>query len=128
MLTPPGWRASGLTSILTRTEWWAEKSRSFDVSDEILEQHGAVSQETAEAMAIGARRRTGSTFALSITGEAGPDPSEKVPVGTVYVGLADASGAQVIHRQFFGDRTRIRVFATQMALDLLRKKCGLVGV
>jgi hypothetical protein len=34
----------------------------------------------------------------------------------------------VIHRQFFGDRTRIRVFATQMALDMLRKKCGMVGV
>jgi len=98
------------------------------VSDEILEQHGAVSKETAEAMAIGARRRTGSTFSLAITGEAGPDPSENVPVGTVYVGLADASGTMVIHRQFFGDRTRIRVFATQMALDMLRKKCGMVGV
>jgi nicotinamide mononucleotide (NMN) deamidase PncC len=79
-------------------------------------------------MAIGARRRTGSTFALSITGEAGPEPSEKVPVGTVYVGLADAAGCLVMHRQFFGDRARIRVFATQMALDMLRKKCTLVAV
>jgi nicotinamide-nucleotide amidase len=94
------------------------------VSEEILDQHGAVSKETAEAMSTGARRRTGSTFALSITGEAGPDPRENVPVGTMYVALADASGAQVVHRQFLGDRARIRVFATQMALDLLRKKCG----
>ena len=70
--------------------------------------------------------RTGSTFALAITGEAGPEPSENVPVGTVYVGLADASGRQVLHREFFGDRTRIRVFATQMALDMLRKKCTLI--
>jgi len=79
-------------------------------------------------MAIGARRRTNSTFALSITGEAGPEPSGKVPVGTVYVGLADAAGCQVVHRVFLGDRARIRVFATQMALDMLRKKCTLVAV
>jgi len=104
------------------------KSDLLGVSEEILEQHGAVSKESAEAMATGARRRTGSTFALSITGEAGPDPSENVPVGTMFVGLADPSGAQVVHRQFLGDRARIRVFATQMALDMLRKKCGLVGV
>ena len=78
-------------------------------------------------MAIGARRRTGSTFALSITGEAGPEPSENVPIGTVYVGLADAAGCQVVHRVFLGDRARIRVFATQMALDMLRKKCTLVA-
>jgi nicotinamide-nucleotide amidase len=87
-----------------------------------------VSEETAEAMAVGARRRTGSTFALSITGEAGPEPRENVPVGTVYVALADASGCQVAHRQFMGDRARIRVFATQMALDMLRKKCTLVAM
>jgi len=104
------------------------KAELLGVSDEILEQYGAVSKEAAEAMAIGARRRTGSTFALSITGEAGPDPSENVPVGAMFVGLADAAGAQVVHRQFLGDRARIRVFATQMALDMLRKKCTLVGV
>ena len=104
------------------------KAELLGVSDEILEQYGAVSKEAAEAMAIGARRRTGSTFALSITGEAGPDPSENVPVGAMFVGLADAAGTQVMHRQFLGDRARIRVFATQMALDMLRKKCTLVGV
>ncbi|HET9320959.1 MAG TPA: competence/damage-inducible protein A [Bryobacteraceae bacterium] len=104
------------------------KIELLGVTEEILERCGAVSQETAEAMAIGARRRTNSTFALSITGEAGPEPSGKVPVGTVYVGLADAAGCQVVHRVFLGDRARIRVFATQMALDMLRKKCTLVAV
>jgi len=104
------------------------KIELLGVSEEIIERCGAVSQETAEAMAIGARRRTNSTFALSITGEAGPEPSGKVPVGTVYVGLADAAGCQVLHRVFLGDRARIRVFATQMALDMLRKKCTLVAV
>src|SRR5579872_35903 len=102
------------------------KTELLGVSQETIEQCGAVSAETAEAMAIGARRRTGSTFALSITGEAGPEPSENVPVGTVYVGLADAAGCQVVHRVFLGDRARIRVFATQMALDMLRKKITLI--
>ena len=58
-----------------------------------------------------------------MTGVAGPDAGgEKVPVGTVYVGIADAAGTHVAHRQFIGDRQRIRVFTTQMALDLLRRR------
>jgi nicotinamide-nucleotide amidase len=96
------------------------------VPEDIVAEFGAVSKETAEAMALGARRRTASTYALAITGVAGPDGgSEKKPVGTVFVGLADAAGCQVLHRQFFGDRTRIRQFATQMALDMLRRKIAL---
>jgi nicotinamide-nucleotide amidase len=56
---------------------------------------------------------------------AGPDSGgEKAPVGAIYVALADAAGCQVLHRQFIGDRTRIRQFATQMALDMLRRKCA----
>ena len=98
------------------------------VREETLLQHGAVSSETAEAMAVGVRRRAGSTFALSITGEAGPEPAENVPVGTVYVALANDTGCQVVHRQFLGDRARIRSFAAQMALDLLRKKCTQLAV
>ena len=101
------------------------KAELLGVAPEILEEFGAVSKETAEAMAVGARRRTGSTYALSVTGVAGPDAGgEKAPVGTVYVGLADATGTQVAHRQFIGDRQRIRVFTTQMALDLLRRRVG----
>lgn len=103
------------------------KTELLGVNAEIIEQYGAVSKETAECMATGARRRTGAAFALSITGEAGPDPAENVPVGTVYIGLADATGCHVAHRVFLGDRARIRVFATQMALDMLRKKCTVVS-
>jgi nicotinamide-nucleotide amidase len=96
------------------------------VSEDIIARCGAVSKETAEAMALGARRRTGSTYALAITGVAGPDAGgEKAPVGTIYVGLADAAGCSVLHRQFIGDRTRIRQFATQMALDMLRRRIAL---
>jgi nicotinamide-nucleotide amidase len=94
------------------------------VPEQIIEEHGAVSSEAAEAMARGARRRAGTTYALSTTGVAGPDGGTvKSPVGTVYVGLADAGGCSVTHRQFIGDRARIRQFSTQMALDILRRKC-----
>jgi len=101
----------------------AMKVEMLGVTPEILEEHGAVSKPTAEAMAVGARRRTNSTYALSITGVAGPNPgTEAAPVGTVYVGIADAAGTLVMHRQFLGDRQRIRIFTCQMAMDLLRRR------
>ena len=101
----------------------AMKMELLGVSPETLAEHGAVSQETAEAMALGARRRTKSTYALSITGAAGPETgSEKVPKGTMYVGLSDAAGTISVNRQFLGDRQRIRTFAAHMALDLLRRR------
>lgn len=99
------------------------KIELLGVTPEILAEHGAVSKETAEAMAIGARRRANTTYALSVTGIAGPEGgSETKPVGTTYIGLADASGVQVLHRLFFGDRARIRSFASQLALDFLRRR------
>jgi len=99
------------------------KIELLGVPPEILADHGAVSKEAAEAMAIGARRRANSTYALSITGVAGPEGgSESKPVGTTYIGLANLEGVQVLQRQFIGDRNRIRMFASQMALDLLRRR------
>jgi nicotinamide-nucleotide amidase len=93
-----------------------------------LEQFGAVSQETAEAMAVGARERTGSTYAISITGVAGPDGgTEAKPVGLVYIGIAGPDGTVVVQRRFLGDRQRIRVFTTQNALDLLRRRLQGLG-
>jgi len=107
----------------------AMKVELLGVPREVLEQHGAVSQQTAEAMAAGVRRRTGSAYALSITGVAGPDGgSESKPVGTVYIAIADDAGVYTEHRRFLGDRQRIRTFTVQMALDLLRRRitgrCG----
>jgi competence/damage-inducible protein CinA-like protein len=101
----------------------ATKIELLGVSPEILAAHGAVSRETAVAMAAGVRRRTNSTYALSVTGVAGPDAGPKdPPVGTVYVAIADEGGTHVVHRQWLGDRQRIRVFTCQMALDLLRRR------
>ncbi len=99
------------------------KTSVLGVSETILATFGAVSKETAAAMATGARRQTGSTYALAVTGVAGPGQGgETVPVGTVYTALADAAGTRVAHRQFLGDRDRIRQFTTQMAMDLLRRR------
>jgi nicotinamide-nucleotide amidase len=101
----------------------AMKMELLGVSPETLDQFGAVSAETAEAMAVGARRRTNSTYAMAITGVAGPDAGgENAPVGTVYIAIADAAGTHVAHRQFLGDRTRVRTFTVQMSLDLLRRR------
>jgi len=99
------------------------KRELLGVPAETLESFGAVSPETAEAMAAGARQRTGSTYAVSITGVAGPDGgTEEKPVGLVYLGIAGPEGTTVSQRRFIGDRERIRVFTTQAALDQLRRR------
>jgi nicotinamide-nucleotide amidase len=99
------------------------KMELLGIPPEILAAHGAVSKECAEAMALGARRRTNSTYALSITGIAGPGGgTDSKPVGTTYIGLADPAGTETLKRQFIGDRARIRSFASQIALDFLRRR------
>jgi len=102
------------------------KVELLGVSPETLERFGPVSAETAAAMAMGASRRTGATYGVSITGAAGPDPvaapdGQLLPAGAVYVGIAGPAGVRTAHRQFPGDRKRVRVFSTQLALDLLRR-------
>ena len=94
------------------------------VPEETIAEFGAVSKETAEAMALGARRRTGSTYSLAITGVAGPDPGgENAPVGTIYVGLADPAGCQVLHRQFIGGRPGFASLQRKWRCILPRRKC-----
>src|SRR5206468_4310820 len=73
----------------------AAKTDFLGVSAELIQKHGAVSAEVAEAMARGARERFHSTLAISATGVAGPDGgTPEKPVGLVYVGLATAKGAE----------------------------------
>jgi nicotinamide-nucleotide amidase len=102
------------------------KVELLGVSPETLERFGPVSAECAAAMAMGAARRTGAAYGVSITGAAGPDPvaapgGQLLPVGTVYIGIAGPEGVRTAHRQFPGDRKRIRIFSTTQALDLLRR-------
>jgi nicotinamide-nucleotide amidase len=79
-----------------------------------------VSEDTARAMAEGARERLGSTWAVSVTGEAGPESATGLPVGTVFLGIAGPDGTRVTRHLFLGDRARVRIMSTQTALDLLR--------
>ncbi len=99
------------------------KTALLGIDSELLETHGTVSAVTAEAMARGARERTGSTYALSVTGIAGPGGgSVSLPVGTVYIGLAHPEGCESRSFRMVGDRARVRAVAVQNALDLLRRK------
>jgi nicotinamide-nucleotide amidase len=98
------------------------KTEMLGVDPELLQRFGPVSKEVAEAMAQGARRRTNATYALALTGNAGPaTDGDQAPVGMVFIGLASPSGVISTHRQFLGDRPRIRAFAAQIALDFLRR-------
>jgi nicotinamide-nucleotide amidase len=98
------------------------KTVMLGVDARLIEEHGAVSEPVAEAMASGAKLRTGSTYALSITGVAGPaGGTEAKPVGTVVIGLATPAGCQTYRVRFLGDRGRVRALSAQSALDLLRR-------
>jgi nicotinamide-nucleotide amidase len=99
------------------------KTAFADVPADLIEKHGAVSGEVAAALADGIRRRTGATLGLGVTGVAGPTggTAEK-PVGLVFHALASDGGTEVAERRFPGDRKRIRRFASQQALDMVRRK------
>jgi nicotinamide-nucleotide amidase len=98
----------------------------LDVSSSVIEKHGAVSAETAVAMAEGVRWIAQTTYGLSVTGIAGPDGGTKEkPVGLVYIALASEQGKTHWHRyKFEGDRWMIRTRAAQTALNLLRQHIG----
>ena len=100
------------------------KTELLGVPKELLEQFGAVSKETAEAMAIGARARTGATWAIGVTGNAGPaTDGDEAPVGMIFVALSGPDETIVFQRQWpTSDRPRVRAFAAQMALDALCRK------
>jgi nicotinamide-nucleotide amidase len=97
------------------------KTELLGVDPALLKEHTAVSEPVAITMAEGARRRAGSDYAISITGEAGPESGSGQPVGVFYIGFASKAGSFSKRLQFPGDRTRLRQFAVQTALDILRR-------
>ena len=98
------------------------KTQFANVPKALIDQHGAVSREVAASMAEGIRKRCLSSYGVGITGVAGPGGgTEQKPVGLVYIALAGEEGTQVVERNFPGDRTRIRQFATQLALEMIRR-------
>jgi nicotinamide-nucleotide amidase len=117
----PGSSHAFLGGFLTYTD--EAKLSVLGVPRAVLANYGAVSEPVAHAMAEGARERFGATYALSVTGFAGPEGgTEDNPVGTVYVALAAQDTAKVKRFRFLGDRARVRSFAAQAALDMLRRR------
>ena len=103
--------------------WTSVKADVLGVPADTLDAHGAVSEETARAMAEGARRITGADIAMSVTGVAGPDPDERgVPVGIVYIGLATPDGT-FCRPLDLGKRRRDRIqdLSSNHAFDVLRR-------
>ena len=96
------------------------KEQVLGVPADAVEQFGVVSSEVAAAMAEGVRKVTGSDYAVSTTGLAGPDGDAFHPVGTVWIGVAGPRGVKTLEKHFRNDRKRnIQRFAAE-ALNFLR--------
>lgn len=103
----------------------ATKRALLDVPAATLERHGAVSAQTARAMAAGARRRLGAQVAVAVTGIAGPGGgSPEKPVGLTYVAIADPAGEEVERHTWAGDRRSNKLASAQAALALLIRRAG----
>lgn len=113
----PGSSAAYLGGVISYTN--GVKERLLGVPREMLETVGAVSAETAKAMAEGARLATGADLALSVTGLAGPDgDGSGKPVGLVYIGCASGQRTTVQKFHFPGSRRQVREQAVCAALEM----------
>jgi nicotinamide-nucleotide amidase len=101
----------------------AMKTTLAGVDPELIAQHGAVSEQVTRALAEGMRQRAGATYGLAITGIAGPGgATDEKPVGLVYIAVTDGKETEVLEKNFIGDRERVRSWASQQALDMMRRK------
>lgn len=99
------------------------KTNLLGVSDDVLENLGAVSRECAQEMAEGARKLLGTDIAVSITGIAGPTgESAAKPVGLVYLAISDENGTEVKEVHLSGNRSRVRHVAVLHAFNLIRMR------
>ena len=118
-----------LTELAGSSEWFERgfitysneaKADCLGVPPELIEAHGAVSEQVAKAMAEGARINSRSDIAISITGIAGPTGgSTEKPVGTVCFGWATENQTLTKTMRFDGDRQMVRQQATEFALNEL---------
>lgn len=120
----PGFSQTFLGGVVTYHE--KTKCTFADVPPELIERHGTVSEPVARSLAEGIRQRAQASFGISATGLAGPGggppgPDAARPVGLVYIGLAGEHGTEVKQLNLTGDRERIRWWAAQHALELLRR-------
>ena len=125
-----GWIAKALTDVAGSSQWFeggvvaysnAAKTELLGVSTDVLEAHGAVSEETVLAMAEGARRRFAADLAVAVSGIAGPDGgTQDKPVGTVHFAWAGAGRRTTAARRIFaGGRESVRRQTVALALERL---------
>jgi len=116
----PGSSESFLGGVVAYAD--AVKIAELDVPESVLVEHGAVSVETAAAMAEGARRRLGADLAVAVTGVAGPGggTAEK-PVGLVHIHVSGPDGSRARTLDVPGEREQVRARSTVTALHLLRQ-------
>lgn len=105
----------------------ALKTTFADVPADLVATKGPVSSEVARALAEGIRAKTKASLGISITGIAGPGPGSpgpdaNKPIGLVYIALADGNETQVKELHLTGDRDRVRFWASQQALELIRRR------
>lgn len=130
-----GWIAACCTSLAGSSQWFERgfvtysneaKQKCIGVPSQLITQHGAVSQEVAQAMAQGALLNSNAHWSVSVTGIAGPTGgSAEKPVGLVWFGFAfrpDVNKKQgfstyTVHMQFPGNRQAVRFAAVQFALE-----------
>ncbi len=99
------------------------KTKMAGVPQTLIEENGAVSKPVAQALAEGIRKRTGASLGVGITGIAGPGGgTPEKPVGLVYIALADEQGTELREFRFPGNRDRIRQWAAQAALEMIRRR------
>jgi len=116
---PDASRVFGLGLVTYSNE---AKTQFLGVPEEVIEEFGAVSPETARAMAEGARQASGADIGVSVTGIAGPGGgSDAKPVGTVHIGLAWDGGSMSRHERIWGGRADVSYRAAQGALALVRR-------
>ena len=99
----------------------AIKETLLGVNEKTIAEYSVVSSQVAQEMADGAREKLNADFALSLTGEAGPQSASGAAVGTVWIGLSSGESTQTFKREYHGDRDAIRRRAAHAALDILRR-------
>ena len=123
--------AAALVNVAGISNWFEEgyvtysntaKQKLLGVDKDTLEQFGAVSEQTARQMAIGAAKAAGCQAAVATTGIAGPDGgTDEKPVGLVYIGAVVRDDIVIEKHIFKGDRADVRTQSTQAALELLEQ-------
>jgi nicotinamide-nucleotide amidase len=129
-----GWIAQAVTSVAGSSAWFergfvtysnASKRELLGVAEQTLQQHGAVSEQTAREMALGALARGKGTHAVAVTGVAGPGGgTPDKPVGMVCFAWADRNGVKSDTRHFAGDRESVRRQSVVHALEGVTKALG----